>query len=683
MKELILEQLKRKGQLSFLQLARLLNIKRFDNKKLSHNISKLISLCKISEDINGNFFIIKEISRHTGFYKSSNKNFGFLDLDNKSIFIHKKNSRNALNNDKIEVIEFLIPNSNKEQGIVTKIINRNRKSLVGIVLSEKGKPKFIPINNIENANFKFNNEEFKLNHIYKVEIIESNYDTTLIIKPLKCLGHKNDNNINVESTIASWDIDHNFSKLIFDELKEIPSIVSESNIQDRIDFRKKLTFTIDGIDSKDFDDAISIEKDNDNYRLFVHIADVSHYIKKDSHLDKEAFNRGTSIYLVDRVIPMLPKQISNGICSLNPNVDRLAITCEMLIDKDGKTISTKFYESIINSDFRLTYNFVNSFFANEDVTIDSELAKSLLHAKDLSSLIRNNKKEMGYVDFEISEILVKLDKDKLPIDIYKKESGLAEKMIEDFMVKANEAIANFIESKSLPFIYRIHDAPSSDKFESLQKILNILRINYKVSYSSDPIQFSNLINNIKEHRFDDFIKISLLRTMSKAKYSSNNIGHYGLASNSYTHFTSPIRRYPDLIVHRILRELIFKNNMGLQDYFSKNLDKIAENCSLSEVKAMDLERKILDLKKAEYYEKYIEKKLSGQIVSILNFGIFVEIEGKASGLIHKSSMPSNVVLEPDKMHIIYNNKLIKIGSTINIRIKSVDKMLGKIDLELL
>lgn len=683
MKELILDRLKKSEKLSFFQIAKLLNVKRHNNKQLGNQINELISLFKIGQDINGDFFLIKQIGKYQGKYKSSSKGFGFLELDNKSIFIHKKNSQNALNDDDVEVIEFYVPSSNRTQGIVTKIIKRKTTTLVGVVTIDNGKVRFSPINNASNSYFKFEDiHNIKTNYIYKVKILNSS-GNALIIKPIKCLGHKDQNNINVESMIESSDIKIDFSKSIINELNEIPNEIQIDSNNKRVDLRDKLIFTIDGADSKDFDDAISIEQINNTYHLFVHIADVSHYVQSGTQLDLEAFKRGTSIYLVDRVIPMLPKKISNGICSLNPNVDRFAITCEMTIDNNGKTISTKFYESIINSKFRLTYDFVNDFFAKKDVDINSHLAQNLLLAKELSSLIRNNKKESGYVDFEISETLIKLDENKNVIKIFKRHSGVAQKMIEDFMVKANEAIADFIEKQELPFIYRIHDVPTPDKFESLQKILNILRIDEKVSQSDDPLKFANLIDNIKKQRFDDFIKISLLRTMSKAKYSSQNIGHYGLASNSYTHFTSPIRRYSDLIVHRILRELIFNNNDKLKKYFNENVDNIAKSCSESEVKSMDLERKISDLKKAEYYEKFLNHKFSGQIVSILDFGIFIEIDGMVSGLVHKSNLPRNTLIDSEKMIIVHNNELIKIGSNVNIKIKSIDKMLGKINLELL
>ena len=325
------------------------------------------------------------------------------------------------------------------------------------------------------------------------------------------------------------------------------------------------TVTIDGLDTKDFDDAISCYKINDNYKLFIHIADVSYYVTEGSEIDKEALLRGTSIYLPNKVIPMLPFELSNGICSLNPNEIRNCITLELEIDKLGNTIKSDIYESVIKSNYRLTYNEVNDFLDNKINSLPQEIKENIFHAYELSKIILKCKEQEGYIDFEIEEPKLVMDNlDVIDIEVLKE--GKAEKLIEAFMVKANETVATMMEKHNLPSIYRVHDKPSDEKLFALQELLSFSKLNVNVPFDGNPKSFANMVLKLKEIDFSDYIKSALLRTMQKAIYSTKNIGHFGLGSKAYSHFTSPIRRYPDLILHRLIRKFIFNKKFDVNKY---------------------------------------------------------------------------------------------------------------------
>ncbi|MCK5945828.1 MAG: ribonuclease R, partial [Mycoplasmataceae bacterium] len=620
----IVSLLKNSKPLSFIEIAKKLNVQRHLNKDFSAMLFKLEKENRIFKTKKRDFYIPDFIGESEGEIRLNPRGFGFIDLEDISIFIAPSSKGGAMNNDVVVVKYFKDISGEGYQGVITKVIKRNKTNFVGEVKMFHGNFGIVPNDPTVSGIFRFvDTSGIKEKNLVKVEIIE--FGKICKVKVLKVLGDKDDVSIDILSSIEDANILTDFNPETIAQTKTVPDSVLESEIKGREDLRNRMIVTIDGDDTKDFDDAIEVSKlANGNFMLGVHIADVTHYVKEKTALDDEAKARGTSVYLADRVIPMLPRALSNGICSLNPNVDRLVLSCEMEINNKGETVSTKIYEGVINSKHRLTYKDVNDFYANTKSFEDEKLTSMLKTSKELSEVIRKFKLTEGYIDFEIDESKLIIDDLGKTTDIVVRDRGESEMLIEDFMVRANETVAKYIFDKELPFIYRVHDKPDEDRLLTLQNILNVLGMKIQVPLSADPKDFSRVVNQIKETRFDDFMKILMLRTMSKAIYSDKNIGHFGLASETYTHFTSPIRRYPDLMVHRMLREYIFNGNKKKAEHFAEILPGISAHSSECEQTAVNLERKVADIKKAEYYEQFIGQEFEGQIVSIMKFGFFVE-----------------------------------------------------------
>ena len=449
-----------------------------------------------------------------------------------------------------------------------------------------------------------------------------------------------------------------------------------------------MIFTIDGDDTKDIDDAVSVEKEGKYYRLGVHIADVSNYVKVGSSLYEDAYTRGTSSYLADTVIPMIPHQLSNGICSLNPNVVRLTITCDMLIDEKGKVKSYDIYPSFIKSRKQMTYKNVNKIL-EENIVPEGyeEFAESLKTMQELAKILRNEKNARGYIDFGLDEAKIVQDENGKAIDVIKRVSGPGEKLIEDFMIVANETVATHISNMDLPFIYRVHDLPNSDKIEDFSNLLH--QLGYKLQTNMKkitPLTMQKILNELRDKEEFAILSDMLLRSMKKAIYSTNNIGHFGLASKNYTHFTSPIRRFPDLTVHRLLRTYLFEKRIDLEtiNFNAKYLIDVADHSSETEVNAIEAEREVLDMKMAEYMESHINEEYTGIISGVTNFGIFVELDNLVEGLVHISTLKGFYTYVPELLSLIRNDKKIKyrIGDKVKVKVVAASKEAKTIDFEL-
>jgi len=682
-KEKFLSRLSSKPK-SFFQLVRELNIPRNKNRNFSIFISQLEKDGDIMSNAKREYFKPNwDENTSKGIIRLNPSGFGFVDIeeDEKSYFISPNSVNNAMDGDEVTIKTFTDPlDESKFQGLVTKINQRNTKTFVGEVSSFNGRKIINPIDPKIKGKFDLLcANELKDGTLVKVEI--SKYGRFSKCQVTKNLGHKDEASIDILSLIEDADIPIEFPKEVIKDANALPSEVLPKDIEGREDFRKRLIVTIDGDDTKDFDDAIEVYKDGENFVLGIHIADVTHYVKEDSMIDKEARKRGTSIYLADRVIPMLPEKLSNGICSLNPKVDRLTLSAIITIDKNGNTIDYKLVPGVINSKHRLTYKEVNNYYKGIK-TFDKPLSKMLDEAKVLTDIIRKYKIKEGYIDFEIEESKLIIDEKGNTIDIVAKERGESEMMIEDFMVRANETVAKHGASNKVPFLYRIHEKPDIDRINNLQRVISVLNIGVKVPEQPSPLQFARAVEQIKETRFDDFIKVMMLRTMSKAIYSENNVGHFGLASEFYTHFTSPIRRYPDLIVHRMIREYFFKNHLNLKDHFSSILPEIAAHSSKTEQLAVDLERKVADIKKAEFYEKFVGETFKGTINSITKFGFFVEFPNKVDGLVHNSTLVGNWETKKDGLVLTNGIDSYTIGDTVEVVVVKAEKASGKIDLVL-
>ena len=677
----IVSLLKNSKPLSFIEIAKKLNVQRHLNKDFSAMLFKLEKENRIFKTKKRDFYIPDFIGESEGEIRLNPRGFGFIDLEDISIFIAPSSKGGAMNNDVVVVKYFKDISGEGYQGVITKVIKRNKTNFVGEVKMFHGNFGIVPNDPTVSGIFRFvDTSGIKEKNLVKVEIIE--FGKICKVKVLKVLGDKDDVSIDILSSIEDANILTDFNPETIAQTKTVPDSVLESEIKGREDLRNRMIVTIDGDDTKDFDDAIEVSKlANGNFMLGVHIADVTHYVKEKTALDDEAKARGTSVYLADRVIPMLPRALSNGICSLNPNVDRLVLSCEMEINNKGETVSTKIYEGVINSKHRLTYKDVNDFYANTKSFEDEKLTSMLKTSKELSEVIRKFKLTEGYIDFEIDESKLIIDDLGKTTDIVVRDRGESEMLIEDFMVRANETVAKYIFDKELPFIYRVHDKPDEDRLLTLQNILNVLGMKIQVPLSADPKDFSRVVNQIKETRFDDFMKILMLRTMSKAIYSDKNIGHFGLASETYTHFTSPIRRYPDLMVHRMLREYIFNGNKKKAEHFAEILPGISAHSSECEQTAVNLERKVADIKKAEYYEQFIGQEFEGQIVSIMKFGFFVEFPNKVNGLVHVSNLlDGKYDLSESGFKLSNGKRTFTIGEKIKVVVIKTSKAEGKIDL---
>lgn len=601
--------------------------------------------------------------------------------------VRPNNTSHALNND--EVLFSLI---SPDEAIVNTVLKRNTTTLVGtVVINETTKRKTLSIQNskLQRYNVQILNEEQAIENNIVVAKINNFHENNFTVTIEKILGNLNDPGVDILSVIYEIGIKPQFDPETLIAANAIEQTVSEKEKQNRVDLRNEILVTIDGQDAKDFDDAIAVYKlKNGNYRLIVAIADVSHYVQAKSPLDNEAFIRGTSVYLADRVIPMLPTQLSNGICSLNEQVERLCMVADMEINSKGFTVSSKIYQGVMKSARRMNYDEVNDAYHGKNpafVSTHPQVWSMLQDAKQLYEILANYKINNGVVDFEIDEAKVIVNELGEVTDIKLRTRDISEKLIESFMIRANEVVAKAINKMKLPFIYRVHESPRKKKLSQMITILKLMGV--QANYHWDKLHSKDLqilLNSLRDLPNFQVLSTLLLRSMEKARYSNVNIGHFGLASDCYTHFTSPIRRYPDLIVHRLLRQyLIEKDTTAEVIARNKNFTALAsEQSSNMEVKAMDCERAVEQMKKAEYMSKFINQKFTGVISGVTGFGIFVELPNTIEGLIKLSDMQDDFYIFNEKAMVLFGErkrKQYRLGQTVNIVVKNANKATRTID----
>lgn len=497
---------------------------------------------------------------------------------------------------------------------------------------------------------------------------------------IEILGKKGDRGIDILTIIKKNDLPLEFSNKVLDYAEGVESEISSDEYKNRRDLRNVRMVTIDGEDAKDLDDAVSIERlDNGNFKLGVHIADVSHYVRENNPLDKEALKRATSVYLIDRVIPMLPKRLSNGICSLNPQVDRLALSCIMEINKEGKVVDHDITESVIRTNERMTYTAVNKILKDNDKELIERydyLYDDFKAMEELCKILRAKREKRGAIDFEIEESKITLDENGKPIDIRPYEREIGNRMIEEFMLVANETVAEHMFWTELPFVYRIHEDPDEEKLQKFKEF--IYNLGYTIHWSEDihPKTFQEVLSKVKGKSEETVVNTLLLRSMMQAKYSPTCSGHFGLAAKYYCHFTSPIRRYPDLQIHRIIKEYLhgqleekrinkLKNIVGFAAKQSSQMERVAQ----------DAEREVDDLKKTEYMKDRIGQEFDGIISSITSFGIFVELPNTIEGLIHVTDLDDDYYVF-DEAHLCLtgerSKKVYRLGQKLKIVCVNVD-----------
>ncbi|MGD8190628.1 ribonuclease R [Brevibacillus ginsengisoli] len=509
---------------------------------------------------------------------------------------------------------------------------------------------------------------------------------------VEILGHKNDPGVDILSIIRKFGLPEAFPADVLAEAEDAPDEISEEEIRGRRDLRDRMMVTIDGADAKDLDDAVSLEKlDNGNYRLGVHIADVSYYVKEKSALDNEAYKRGTSVYLVDRVIPMIPHRLSNGICSLNPKVDRLTVSCDMEIDREANVVKYDIFLSVIRTNERMTYADVRSILEDKDEALIEkyqDLVPMFQQMEELCLKLRSKRMRRGAIDFDFREAKIYVNEEGVPTDIGFRTRSIAEQMIEEFMLAANETVAEHFHWMKRPFIYRIHEDPKEEKLQAFMEF--VTNFGYSVrgkGNSVHPRALQQLLEEAKGTPEEIIISTVLLRSMKQAKYSAESLGHFGLATEFYTHFTSPIRRYPDLIVHRMIREWIQFGEMSgeKEAYWAEQMPIIAEHTSQRERLAVDAERETDDLKKAEFMKEHIGEEFEGVISSVTSFGMFIELPNTIEGLVHVSYLTDDYYHYHEKMYALVGErtrKQFRIGDVVQVRVANVNVDERTIDFEI-
>lgn len=520
---------------------------------------------------------------------------------------------------------------------------------------------------------------------------EKNYATSLegIVKQV--IGHKNDPGMDILSIVVSNGIPTKFPDDVLAEADQVPDTINEKDLVGRRDLREQLIVTIDGEDAKDLDDAVTVKKlANGNYFLGVHIADVSNYVTEGSQLDREAYERGTSVYLTDRVIPMIPQRLSNGICSLNPHVPRLTMSCEMEIDPNGQVVSHDIFPSVIQTTERMTYTAVNQILEEQDEQVMEryqQLVPMFQKMQELHQILEEMRIRRGAISFEDREAKILVEPDGQPTDILLRSRGVGERLIESFMLAANETVAEHFNKRNFPFIYRIHEQPKEEKMQRFFDFASALGIVVRGTKGTiTPKDLQKVIENVEDKPESAVINTMLLRSMQQARYSEDNFGHYGLAAEYYTHFTSPIRRYPDLIVHRLIRSYGQDPSEANQTYWENELPEIAEHSSKMERRAVEAEREVDAMKKAEYMMDKVGEEFEGIISSVVKFGLFIELPNTIEGLIHINE------LKQDYFHFIENHLALvgertgltfKIGQKVRVKVIKADPEERAIDFELI
>ena len=692
MEEKIIELLKKENKAySVSELEEILGITDVDGlKELLKLLNQMEDELKIYRTNKNNYMLFTNSHLKIGKLMGNKRGFGFVDIEgDEDVFVAQSNLNGAIHGDKV-IVEIISKKGLDLEGRILKIVYRKFKQMVGEFFYKKGVPTIL----LDDEKVKLNIIIDKKNtlgamdgHKVLVKVTNKIKDYTYKGEIIKILGHKNDPGVDILSIVNSLGINDTFSDAVMEETNNLPISVSEEEMVGRRDLRDKEIFTIDGDDTKDIDDAISIDiLENGNYKLGVHIADVSYYVRENTHIDEEAYDRGTSVYLADRVIPMLPHKLSNGICSLNPNEDRLAMSCEMEIDNKGNVVSYDIFESVINSKKQMTYNNVNKIFDENIIPEGYEkFTDSLLKMKDLAAILRKNKIERGYIDFDIDESKIIVDEKGEAIDVVLRDRGTGQRLIEDFMIAANETVATCIYFMDLPFVYRIHGKPNEEKINSFIKFIGLLGYKIKGKYDEvTPKDMQKILEQLKEKKEFHLLSTLLLRSMQKAIYDTNNIGHFGLASKCYTHFTSPIRRYPDTTVHRLIRTYLFdkKINPETVDYYEHKLPFLTEHSSTKERDAIECERQVDDLKKAEYMMKHIGERYTGMISSVTNFGFFVELPNLVEGLVKVSDLTDDKYIFDEttfSLRGVNNKRGYRLGDKVNVIVKDANKLTRTID----
>ena len=627
--------------------------------------------------------------KYIGKFERTRRGFGFVHIPelNEDVFIPANKTLGAMNKDIVSItVSKSKVDDKKREGRIEEVLERKTLNVVGIY-KDKENFGFVEVEDKKVCEDIFIPKRRK-NRLKPLDgqlvVVEIEKYPTKNKKAegkiVEILGFKGEDGVEILSIIRRFNINTEFNDNVKKEVKNIPSKINTSDFKDRLDLRDETIITIDGEDAKDLDDAISLKKlENGNYYLGVHIADVTHYVKEKSHIDKEAYERGTSVYLIDEVIPMLPKELSNGICSLHGNVDRLTLSCFMEIDKKGKVLKSQIKETVINSTERMTYSDVNKIVKGESQElIDkySHIYDMLMLMKELQGILYKKRMSRGSIDFEFKETKIVLDEKRKPINIYAYERDIANRIIEELMLVCNETVAEFMNKANIPFVYRIHDKPKIEKFETLNNFLISLNRDAIQESELNPKSLQKIVVDFKGKPEEQIINMLILRSLMKAKYSQNCVNHFGLNADYYCHFTSPIRRYPDLQIHRIIKKYINGElNSKQRSKLIKRVEFVSLQSSEREVVAQEAENEVYKTKKVEYMLDKIDQEFDATVSSLSRFGMYVELDNTVDGIVTLDSFEDDLyVFNEDKFQLvgISNNKCYTIGDKVRVRLKNAD-----------
>ncbi|MBE5956611.1 MAG: ribonuclease R [Lachnospiraceae bacterium] len=644
-------------------------------------------------------YLLSSAEQVAGIFDATQRGFGFVRVEGaqKDIFIPETEVNGAFHSDEVlvEITDRKEGSKKSMEGRVIKILNRGIKTLVGTFDKNKNSGFVVPDNQKIPVDIYIPATRTKgavSGHKVVVKLVDygkKNKKPEGIVTEI--LGHVNDPGTDIMSVVKAYEIPVAFSNEVRNEVRQIPDHLMPEDYRDRLDLRHLQTVTIDGEDAKDLDDAITLYKDETGYHLGVHIADVSHYVQEGTALDREAFKRGTSVYLVNKVIPMLPQELSNGICSLNEGQDRLALSCIMDLDHTGKIQSHRIANTVINVDRRMTYTAVNAVITDHNLEVMKEykeLVPMFEMMGELSGLLREKRRQRGSIDFDFPESKIILDESGHPIEIRAYERNAATKLIEDFMLLANETVAEDYFWQEIPFVYRTHESPDGERVARLEAMIRNFGYVLKAGTSSHihPKEIQKLLGRIEGTPEEPMISRLALRSMKQAKYTTLNVGHFGLSASYYCHFTSPIRRYPDLQIHRIIKE-----NMrgGIRkrrlEWYEEHLPGIADQCSRLERRAEEAEREVVKLKKVEYMADKVGQSFVGVISGITSWGIYVELPNTVEGMVSVHSLLDDYYFYDEEKYVMMGRntgRIFQLGEKVEIRVAGVDKMSKTIDFEL-
>ena len=676
----------------FKEMAGLLQVPKKEREDFRQVIDTLVIEGRIKIDSRG---MIRPATEAVikGIFSGTSKGFGFVTVEGEKedIFIPEDAAKGAMHGDTVQIEIYHEKTGKRREGRVLAILERATDMVVGTFHKSKNFGFVVPDNQKLGTDIFIPKEHTKgavTGHKVVAQLV--NYGSNQKSpegKIIEILGHVNDPGVDIMSIIKAFGLPEEYPPEVMKQVERVPDEVDSADLAGRCDIRDWQMVTIDGEDAKDLDDAITLTKEDGIYHLGVHIADVSHYVQEYTALDKEALKRGTSVYLVDRVIPMLPHKLSNGICSLNAGVDRLALSCFMDIDEKGNVISHKIAETVVCVTRRMSYTSVKKIIEDKDPAECEEykeLVPMFLLMEELADILRAKRYKRGSIDFDFPESKIYLDEKGKPTDIRAYERNKATKIIEDFMLIANETVAEEYFWQELPFVYRTHDYPDSDKIEKLGIFIN--NFGYSIHISQDeihPKELQKLMEKIDGTPEEALISRLTLRSMKQAKYTTDNDGHFGLATKYYCHFTSPIRRYPDLQIHRIIKENLRRGiTEKRRDHYKKILPEVATRSSMMERRADEAEREVEKLKKAEYMKQFIGEVFEGVISSITTWGIYVELPNTVEGMIRVTNLPGDYFYYDEENYVMigeHTRKTYKLGEKILVEVENVDKILKTID----